>query len=61
MEFFDSDLDADSEMDYDVLESIEEETNYFWDLYETWNTVDDETIVVDGKIEITAPEGWEIV
>ena len=61
VEFFDSDLDADSEMDYDVLESIEEETNYFWDLYETWNTVDDETIVVDGKIEITAPEGWEIV
>jgi hypothetical protein len=65
-EFGDSDLDADSEMDYDVVESIGEETNSFWDLYnnaeaEGWNHVgDDELIIVDGKMKITAPEGWEI-
>ena len=61
VEFYDSDLDADSEMDYDVLEAIGEETDGFAMLDEVWNHVDDEIIIVDGKIEITAPEGWEII
>jgi len=64
VEFFDSDLDADSEMDHDELEAIEEETNYFWDLVSgdtDWNEDDNETIIVDGEFNITAPKGWEIV
>ena len=66
-EFGYSDLDVVSEMDYDIIESIEEETDGFMNLYnnaeaEGWSHVgDDELIIVDGKMEITAPEGWEIV
>jgi len=73
-EFDDSELDAISEMDDDMLEAIEEETNYFWDLYNgvvdydsaddskwQWKCKEGEMVILDGEIEITAPEGWEIV
>mgnify|MGYP005654254077 FL=1 len=62
VEFGEGDISADSEMDYDTLEGIEEETeNGFWGLSQVWDYVDEEFIVVDGKIKITPPEGWEIV
>ena len=72
-EFDDSELDAISEMDDDMLEAIGEETNDFWDLYsdvrnypkqhdwEKWECKGGEMVILDGEIEITAPEGWEIV
>lgn len=62
VEFSDGDISADSEMDYDTLEGIEEETEMgFWGLSEVWDCVDEKTIILDGKITITPPEGWEIV
>ena len=62
VEFFDSDLDAVSEMDEDLLESIGEETNDFWGLSDAgWDNVDSETVVENGAMKITAPKGWEIV
>ena len=61
VEFGDGDISAVSEMDDDTLEAIEEETEMgFWGLSEVWDHVDGETIVVEGKMKITAPEGWEI-
>ena len=51
----DGDIDADSEMDYDVLEAIEEETEMgFWGLSDAgWDNVDSETVVENGAIEVT--------
>ena len=61
VEFYDSDIDADSEMDYDILEAIGEETDDFWGLSDAgWDNVDSETVIEEGKFEVTAPEGWEI-
>ena len=61
VEFYDSDIDAVSEMDDDLLESIGEETDDFWGLSDAgWDNVDSETVIEEGKFEITAPEGWEI-
>ena len=62
VEFYDSDIDADSEMDYDILEAIGEETDDFWGLEDAgWDNVDSETVIEEGKFEVTAPEGWEII
>ena len=62
VEFYDSDIDAVSEMDDDLLESIGEETNDFWGLSDAgWDNVDSETVIEEGKFEVTAPEGWEII
>jgi hypothetical protein len=54
IEFSDSDLDAVSEMDDEMLESIEEETDYFWGLddagwCENGNT---KTVIEEGRFEI---------
>ena len=62
VEFYDSDIDAVSEMDDDLLESIGEETDDFWGLSDAgWDNVDSETVIEEGKFEVTAPEGWEII
>ena len=53
VEFFDSDIEGLSLMDDDMLETIEEETDYFWGLPEAgWESDSCETIVEEGKFEL---------
>tara|TARA_Y100000592_G_C5343934_1_gene255583 strand:+ start:150 stop:572 length:423 start_codon:yes stop_codon:yes gene_type:complete len=69
VEFYDSDISAVSAMDDDLLESIEEETDHFWGLSDAgWESGDMsrdslpcETVIEEGRFEVIAPEGWEIV